>query len=96
MTVTAQGLIVMVVIATVCGSIGKALAGGGQGGLVASIALGFIGAILGSWIARALKLPELVAFGTGGERFPIVWSILGAALFVAVLGLAHRRRVVTR
>jgi hypothetical protein len=28
----------------------------------------------------------------GGESFPIVWSIIGAALFVALLHLVSRRR----
>jgi hypothetical protein len=27
------------------------------------VALGFIGALLGTWLARALGLPELLAFG---------------------------------
>src|ERR1700687_4760603 len=45
MTLTLPGLIVLIVIAAICGAVGKALAGGGQGGLIASIALGFIGAL---------------------------------------------------
>jgi uncharacterized membrane protein YeaQ/YmgE (transglycosylase-associated protein family) len=58
------------------------------------IALGFIGALLGTWLAHALGLPELLAIPAGGMKFPIVWSIIGAALFVAVIGLISRRRVV--
>src|SRR5689334_18938767 len=41
MTLTLPGLIVLIIIAAVCGAIGKALAGGGPGGLVVSTALGF-------------------------------------------------------
>ena len=41
MTLTMPGLIVLIIIAAVCGAVGKALAGGSQGGLIASIALGF-------------------------------------------------------
>jgi len=47
MTITLPGLIVLIVIAAICGAVGKALAGGAQGGLIASVALGFIGALLG-------------------------------------------------
>jgi len=40
MTLTLPGLVVLIVIAAICGAVGKALAGGGQGGIVESIALG--------------------------------------------------------
>jgi uncharacterized membrane protein YeaQ/YmgE (transglycosylase-associated protein family) len=53
---------------------------------VVSIALGFIGALLGSWIARKAKLPELFLIRLGdGPAFPFLWSVIGAALFVAVV-----------
>jgi uncharacterized membrane protein YeaQ/YmgE (transglycosylase-associated protein family) len=58
-----------------------------------SIALGFIGALLGTWIAGRLGLPELLSIPVGGMHFPIVWSIIGAALFVAVINLISRSRV---
>jgi uncharacterized membrane protein YeaQ/YmgE (transglycosylase-associated protein family) len=57
-----------------------------------SIALGFIGALLGSWLARILGLPEILEIHFGSQSFPIIWSILGAALFVAVLNFLSRRR----
>ena len=57
-----------------------------------SIVLGFIGAVLGTWMARASGLPELFTVQIGGEDFPIIWSIIGGALFAAVLGLLTRRR----
>ena len=48
----------LVVIAAICGGIGKAIAGGTRGSLITSIALGFFGALLGAWMARQLRLPE--------------------------------------
>lgn len=92
MTLTLPGLVVLIVIAAICGAVGKALAGGGQGGLVASIALGFIGALLGPWVARQLGLSEPFVLNAGGQSFPIVWSIVGAALFVGLLHLLSGRR----
>lgn len=82
----------LVVIAAVCGAIGKAIAGSARGGLVVSTALGFIGALIGPWVARALKLPEPLMVTIGGHPFPVLWSIIGAALFVALIHLFSRRR----
>jgi len=87
MTLTLPGLIVLIVIAAICGAVGRAIAGGGPGGLIASVALGFIGALIGPWIARALGLSEPFILRFSGQSFPIVWSIVGAALLVAVLHL---------
>lgn len=84
--------LVMLVIAAVCGALGQALAGYSRGGCLASIALGFIGALLGSWLAGALGLPELFVLQFDDVSFPLVWSIVGSALFVAVLSLIARPR----
>jgi len=43
-------LLVLLVIAAICGGIGRALAGG-CGGLITSIVIGFIGAFLGLFVA---------------------------------------------
>jgi uncharacterized membrane protein YeaQ/YmgE (transglycosylase-associated protein family) len=83
--------LVMLLVAGVCGSIGQAIGGFSRGGCLVSIALGFIGALLGVWIARTMGLPEVLAINIGGKSFPIVWSIVGAAIFVAVLGLISGR-----
>lgn len=91
MTMTLTELIVLVVIAAICGAVGRAIGGGTRGGLIVSIALGFIGALIGPWIAGQLGLPEPFAIDIGGRSFPIVWSIIGAALFVAIVHLGSRR-----
>jgi uncharacterized membrane protein YeaQ/YmgE (transglycosylase-associated protein family) len=91
MTLTVPGLLVLILIAAVCGAIGKALAGGVRGGLIASIALGFIGALIGPWIGQQLHLAEPFMVQVSGRPFPIVWSIIGAALFVALLHLLSGR-----
>ena len=92
MTLTVPGLIVLIVIAAICGAIGKALAGGSRGGLIVSIALGFIGALFGPWIGQQLGLSEPFVLRVAGQSFPILWSIIGAALFVALLHLMSGRR----
>jgi uncharacterized membrane protein YeaQ/YmgE (transglycosylase-associated protein family) len=83
--------LVLLLIAGICGSIGQAIAGFSRGGCLVSIALGFIGALLGTWLAGLLNLPELFTIDVDGRRFPIIWSIIGSALFVAVIGLLTAR-----
>jgi uncharacterized membrane protein YeaQ/YmgE (transglycosylase-associated protein family) len=85
-------LLILLVVAGVCGSIGQALAGYSRSGCLASIAVGYIGALLGLWVSRQLHLPELLVVYVGHNRFPVVWSIIGATLFVAVVALISRRR----
>ncbi|MBI2807520.1 MAG: GlsB/YeaQ/YmgE family stress response membrane protein [Planctomycetes bacterium] len=82
--------IILLVVAAICGSLGMAISGYSRGGCLLSIALGFIGALIGVWLARALSLPELFLLEVGGVQFPIVWSIIGAALFVALISLLSR------
>jgi uncharacterized membrane protein YeaQ/YmgE (transglycosylase-associated protein family) len=83
-------LLVLLLVAGIAGAIGQSIAGYSHGGCLFSIAIGFIGALLGSWIARAMGLPELFMVSIGGHPFPLIWSIIGAALFVALLGFLRR------
>jgi uncharacterized membrane protein YeaQ/YmgE (transglycosylase-associated protein family) len=85
------GVILLVIVAGVCGAIGQAIAGYSRGGCLASIALGFIGAVLGIWLFPKLGLPELLTVKIGDVGFPIVWSVIGATIFVAVISLIARR-----
>jgi uncharacterized membrane protein YeaQ/YmgE (transglycosylase-associated protein family) len=89
---TLPGLILLLVIAAICGAIGRALAGGTSGGLFVSIVVGFVGALLGPWVAVQMKLPEPFMVHISGQSFPVLWSIIGAALFVAIIHLISRRR----
>ena len=91
MTITLPGLIILIVIAAICGALGGAIAGQVRGGFIVSLALGFIGALLGPWMAHQLRLPEPLMVNIGGQAFPVLWSIIGAAVFVAVIHLFSRR-----
>lgn len=84
-------LLILLLIAGLCGALGQAIAGYSHGGCLVSIALGFIGALLGTWLAGVLGLPEILSIPAGEMRFPIIWSIIGAALFVALISLITRR-----
>lgn len=86
------GFVVLAVIAAVCGSIGQAISGYSRGGCVIAAIVGFIGAFFGMWLGRQLGLPELFAVTIDGETFPILWSIVGSALFSALLGFLSGRK----
>lgn len=84
-------LLILLLIAGICGSLAQALVGYSHGGCLVSIVLGLIGALIGTWLARLAGLPEILSVQIGNQPFPLVWSIIGAALFVAVLNLLSRR-----
>jgi len=88
---TVVELLLLLLVAGICGSIGQALTGFARGGCLVSIALGFIGALLGTWLARLLGLSEILTIDVGGRPFPVLWSIIGAALFVAILSFLTTR-----
>jgi uncharacterized membrane protein YeaQ/YmgE (transglycosylase-associated protein family) len=91
MTLTLTGLIILLVIAGICGAVGRAISGGTAGGFIVSIAVGFVGALLGTFLAGSLNLPEPFVVVVEGRAFPILWSIIGAALFVALIHLISGR-----
>jgi uncharacterized membrane protein YeaQ/YmgE (transglycosylase-associated protein family) len=88
---TVLALLVLLLVAAVCGAIGKAIAGGTRGGFLVSLVVGFIGALLGTWLSRQMRLPEIFVVSIDGHPFPVVWSIIGAALFVEDLSKKLKR-----
>ena len=75
------GFFILLLVASICGSIGAALAGGNARGCLTSIILGLIGALIGTWLSRELGINDVLHF----HHIPILWSIIGSALFVAVI-----------
>ena len=77
----------LLLIAALVGSAGSRITGRGGMGCLGSICLGLIGAVLGRYLAQAADLPMFWQLKVGGQLFPVVWAVAGAALFVAALGL---------
>jgi uncharacterized membrane protein YeaQ/YmgE (transglycosylase-associated protein family) len=86
--------VVYLVIAGVCGAVARALGGGTAGGFIISILLGFLGAFVGTWVARILHLPELIVVAVAGHPFPIIWSVVGGLILVAIAHALTRPRFV--
>jgi uncharacterized membrane protein YeaQ/YmgE (transglycosylase-associated protein family) len=96
MTLTITGLLILLLIAGICGAIGRSIGGGTGGGFIVSIAVGFVGALLGTVVAHYLRLPELLVITVDHRPFPILWSIIGASLFVAIIHLLSGPRRLRR
>ena len=84
--------LILAIVAAICGGLGQAIVGFSRGGCLVAMALGFIGAVLGYWLKDALGLPEPLMLRIAGSDFPVVWSIIGSALFVAVISFLTGRR----
>jgi len=76
-------LLILLLIAFICGSVGASIAGLSKKGCLTGIALGFIGALIGGWLSKKIGIGDLIYF----RGIPIVWSIIGSALFVALIKL---------
>ena len=87
---TLTELIVLLIIAAICGAVGQSLAGYDLGGCLVSIVVGFIGAYIGLWVAGKFGLPEMLAINIGGKTFPIIWAVIGSALFTLIVALIRR------
>ena len=87
---TLLGFLVLLIIAAICGAIGQSLAGYDLGGCLVSIVVGFIGAYLGMWVAGKFGLPEIFSISIEGRAFPIVWAVIGSALFTLIIALLRR------
>jgi uncharacterized membrane protein YeaQ/YmgE (transglycosylase-associated protein family) len=88
--------LILLLIAAICGGIAEAIVGFARGGLLVAIAVGFIGALVGMWLQRVTGAPELLVIQVGDANIPIVWSIIGGVVFVAVVSMVTPRRTYVR
>lgn len=93
MNLSVESLIILLIVGGLVGVIAQRLVGYSRSGCLTSIALGFIGALIGTWAVKQFGLPEIYVLKIGHTSFPVVWAIIGAAVLVAILGLLKRRRV---
>ena len=80
--------LILLIVAALTGTIGAALAGYTTRGCLTKIVIGLIGALIGTWLSRKLGVPDFYYQG----RIPVFWSIIGAALFVAIISMLTRSR----
>jgi uncharacterized membrane protein YeaQ/YmgE (transglycosylase-associated protein family) len=87
---TLIGFLVLLLIAAICGAIGQSLAGYDLGGCLVSIIVGFIGAYIGMWIAGKFGVPVIFEISVEGKPFPVVWAVIGSAIFTLIVALIRR------
>ncbi len=85
-------ILILLLVAGICGGIAQALTGYSHGGCILAVVIGFIGALIGKWIATKLGLPDIFEIKVGGNNFPVLWSIIGGAVFTGILNLLSPRR----
>ena len=82
--------LVYLLVAAICGSIGAAIVGIRHLGCLTLIAVGLIGAMLGTWISREAGIGEMFAINIGGKSLPILWTIIGSMLLTGLASLFWR------
>jgi uncharacterized membrane protein YeaQ/YmgE (transglycosylase-associated protein family) len=71
---TLLSFLILLLIAGIYGAIGRAIVGF-RGGILVSIAIGFIGALIGMWLSVALGLREMFAVYVGASANKISTTI---------------------
>src|SRR5919206_2689589 len=85
-------IVVWLVIALICGAVAEALLGYSHIGLLSATALGLLGALVGTWLANLLRLPDLLTISIFGVQAELLWCTVGAVLVIALTqSLRHRR-----
>jgi len=85
-------LLVWLAVALICGVVAEALFGYTRVGLLSATVLGLLGALLGTWIARALRLPPLLTLTLFGIQVELIWCTVGAIILIALLQTFRYRR----
>ena len=84
-------LLLLLLVGAICGVVAEMLVGYSPGGILASIVIGFLGAVIGTWLARQIGLPSVLAVHIGGYTIEILWAIIGAIILLLILSLFRGR-----
>jgi uncharacterized membrane protein YeaQ/YmgE (transglycosylase-associated protein family) len=83
-------LLLLLLVGAICGAIAEMIVGFSPGGFLASVAIGFLGALIGTWLAGQIGLPSVLAVRIGGYTIEILWAILGAIILLLVISFFRR------
>jgi uncharacterized membrane protein YeaQ/YmgE (transglycosylase-associated protein family) len=83
-------LLLLILVGAICGVIAEMIVGFSPGGFLASVAIGFLGALIGTWLAPRVGLPAVLAVRVGGYTIEILWAIIGAIILLLILSLFRR------
>jgi uncharacterized membrane protein YeaQ/YmgE (transglycosylase-associated protein family) len=77
-------ILLVSLVAVVVGLLGHRLVRPGPRELCIASLFGLLGALLGVGLARLTFLPEPLPLKLGADTFPLVWSLWGALILVAI------------
>ena len=82
-------ILLILIVGAIIGWLGAKLTGRSEG-ILGSLAIGIIGAIIGDWIGMLLgsSNTSFLSFTLVG----FIWSLIGAVIFSAILNIFTRRR----
>lgn len=81
-----------IVLGLIAGAIAKAIYPGHQGGgILATIILGILGALVGGWLGQTLRIGGGAALAGNLTLGGIIFAILGAIVLLFIWGLVARR-----
>ena len=86
MQLSTESLLIILLVGAIAGWIAGQIVRGYGFGLLGSIAIGIVGALIGSWL-----FPQIGVFLGTGVVASIVNATLGAILLLLALGLVRRR-----
>ncbi len=85
-------LVVILVIAALCGGIAQAIFGMRRSNFLVSMVIGVIGAYLGAYLAQQFGWPDIVRLSVGSSSIELMWSLAGSIVLVFVLSLINGAR----
>lgn len=83
-------LLLLIVVGAIVGVIAEVIVGHGPGGLFGSVVIGFLGAVLGDWLAIQFGLPVALPVRVGVYTIEVLWAVVGAIILLLTLGWFRR------
>jgi len=81
-----EELILIALVAIICGSLAQLTSGYSRGGWIVHLGVAFAGALAGVVVSRLLNAPAIYNIEYRQIDFPIIYSLVGAALFLGAIG----------
>ena len=85
-----SALLFWIIVGLIAGALAKfALPGDDPGGIIVTIIVGVVGAVLGGWLLSLIGIG--VGAGSGGWIFSIIAGFIGAVILLAIYRLVANR-----
>ena len=87
-----SALIFWIIVGLIAGALAKwVMPGPDPGGIIVTIIIGIVGAVLGGWLLSLLGIGGGV--GSGGWIFSIIAGVIGAVILLAIYRVVANRAV---